>query len=187
VLRLKRSKVLQHIRYIRNQKSLYKSFINFFDEKKGHYFVPKFIAEYDDDSNISFASIFDGLGTIEDLSIFLKMDIEGGEYLCLPQCLPFLDKINGMVIEFHILAIADVKFEALLNTLSEKFYVAHVHGNNYGKLIYNTNIPEILEITLINKKLVSKEVVLSKKDYPLKNLDAPCNQYKEDYKLTFSK
>jgi hypothetical protein len=186
LLRLKRSMVLHHISYIRNQKSLHKRFVDFFDERKGHYFVPKFIAEYDDDINVSFAAIFDMLGNIEDLSVFLKMDIENSEYLCLPQCIPFLDKINGMVIEFHILAIADTKFEALLDKLSTKFYIAHIHGNNHSKTIYKTNIPEVLEITLINKKLVSKDIVLSKKDYPLKNLDAPCNKNKEDYKLTFS-
>jgi hypothetical protein len=186
LLRLKRSKVLQDIRYIREQKALYKKFKTFFDETNGHFFIPKFIGEYDDEINTSFGTIFRELGNVEDATIFLKMDIEGGEYLCLPQLMPYLDKINGMAIEFHGLAVADMKFDGILDELSNKFYVAHVHGCNCAKLIYNTNIPSVIEITFINKKLVHEKIVLSNKTYPVEGLDSPCDKNKQDYKLVFT-
>lgn len=130
LLRFKRSFVLYHLGVLRKAKD----FDSFFNEKKGRHFIPKFIERYDDEQNTCFDTIFTGLGEIEDLSVFLKMDIEGGEYLCLPELMPYLDKINGMTIEFHNLEIADVKFEALLDAFSSNFYVAHVHGNNCSNL-----------------------------------------------------
>jgi hypothetical protein len=52
-LKLKRSRVLHLIRYIRGQKYLLKSFNMFFDEKRNHFFIPKFIERYDDEQNTS--------------------------------------------------------------------------------------------------------------------------------------
>ena len=114
------------------------------------------------------------------------MDIEGNEYLCLPQLLPFLNKLNGMVIEFHNLAVTDMKFEMLLDEFSKEFYVSHVHGNNFFNLMDKTNIPPVLEVTFINKKLVSEKVVLSKQKYPIEGLDAPCDRFKDDYEISFN-
>ncbi|MDR2509547.1 MAG: hypothetical protein LBC77_02760 [Spirochaetaceae bacterium] len=183
--RLKRSRVLHQIRYIREQVHLLKSFKMFFDEKKDHFFVPKFIERYDDEQTTCFKTIFKELGAVDDLSIFLKMDIDGVEYLCLYDLIPYLDKINGMVIEFHNLEIADMKCEELLNEFSKKFYVAHTHGNNNRKLIYRTNIPTILEMSFINKKIAPEKIKLSDKKYPIKGLDAPCCKNIEDYELKF--
>jgi len=160
-------------------------FHRFFNNEDDRFFIPKFLGEYDDAKNICFETIFKELGNIEDLSIFLKMDIEGGEFLCLPQLLPFSNKLNGMAIEFHNLAVTKTKFEMLLDEFSGNFYVSHVHGNNFGKLIPETNIPSVLEMTFINKNLVSEKVVLSKRNYPLEGLDAPCKKHKEDYQLVF--
>jgi hypothetical protein len=183
-IKLKRSGVLRHIRGICEEKRLFKSFKMFFDEKD-HFFVPKFIERYDDEQNICFATIFKELGEVEDLSIFLKMDIEGGEYLCLYDLMPYLDKINGMAIEFHNLEIADMKCEELLNEFSSKYYVAHTHGCNFSKLIYKTTIPSVLEMSFINKKISPERIKLSDKEYPIKGLDAPCWKKIEDYVLKF--
>lgn len=183
LLRLRCSKAKNHLKQFR----LSKEFYRFFDNKNGRYFIPKFIGQYDDEQNTCFETVFKGLGDIEDMSIFLKMDIEGGEYLCLPQLLPFLNKLNGMAIEFHNLAVADMKCEMLLDEFSKNFYISHVHGCNFGKLIYGTNIPSVLEMTFINKKLVLEKAVLSKRNYPIVGLDTPCNRFMDDYKLTFNK
>lgn len=171
----------EHFKQFRLSKEFYK----FFNKKNGVYYIPKFLGQYDDEKNVCFDTIFKNIGDINDLSVFVKMDIESAEYLCLPQVMPFLDKINGMVVEFHQLDIAGGKFENILDDLSSKFYIAHVHGNNYGHRIYKTNVPSIVEITFINKSLVSGNVALSKQNYPIESLDAPCNKFKEDYKLTF--
>ncbi|MDR2408408.1 MAG: FkbM family methyltransferase [Bacteroidales bacterium] len=178
ILRLNGKMVKRHF----NHYMLSKNFYNFFDNKS-RFFVPKFIEQYDDEQNICFDTIFKELGSIDDLSVFLKMDIEGAEYLCLPQLMPYVHKLNGMVIEFHNLAVADTKFEMLLDEFAKQFYVSHVHGNNFVGLIYKTNIPSVLEMTFINKSLVDEKVVLSNKNYPIEGLDAPCNKFKADYKI----
>lgn len=71
-LKLKRSKILYHIRSIREQKLLYKKFKAFFNETSKHFFIPKFIEQYDDEINTSFETIFKEFENVEDLSIFLK-------------------------------------------------------------------------------------------------------------------
>ena len=164
---------------------LSKNFHCFFNTEKA-IFIPKYLGQYDDEINISFETIFKELGIVDDLSVFIKMDIELNEYLCLPQLTPYFEKINGMIVEFHQVGINDVKFEELLDTFSSYFYVVHTHGNNFSNLIFKTNIPETLEIAFINKKLIADQVALSKHNYPIKGLDAPNNKYKDDYKLTFT-
>jgi hypothetical protein len=180
ILRLRHSMAKRHF----NQFRLSKDFHQFFDNKN-RFFVPKFIGQYNDEQNVCFDTIFKELGSIDDLSILLKMDIEGSEYLCLPHLMPYLHKLNGMVIEFHNLAIADTKGEKLLDEFAKEFYVIHVHGCNFADLIYKTNIPSVLEMTFINKKLVQEKVVLSNKKYPIEGLDMPNNKFKEDYKISW--
>jgi len=160
-------------------------FYNFFNGKKRH-FIPKFIGQHDDEKNISFKTLFQSLSpTPKDLSVFLKMDIEGAEFHTLPLLVPFFDKLNGMAIEFHLRSKI-MNFFSLLDVFSTKFYIAHVHGCNFGKFVKNTNIPEILEIVFINKKIVRKKATLSELEYPVKGLDMPCNRTKKDLKLTFT-
>ena len=90
-----------------------------------------------------------------------------------------------MDIEFHQLDIAGKKFEEVLEMLLKQFYVAHTHGNNSSKQKYKTNLPDTLELTFINKKLVSEEIKLSEKKYPIIGLDFPCNILADDYELIF--
>ena len=119
------------------------------------------------------------------LSVFVKMDIEGSEYDTLPQFVPYLDNVNGMVIEFHNIDKYEKQFLKILDDFENKFYIAHVHGCNFAGLIENTNIPKTLEITFLNKKLVEEKKELSRKKYPIKGLDFPDNVYRKDYVLHF--
>ena len=180
ILRLRPNRIKHYLGTFQRAKDFY----NFFDGKKRH-FVPKFIGQYDDEQNISFETIFNELGDTEDMSIFLKMDIECAEYSTLPKLIPFLDKLNGMAIEFHDLTRMAMEFDELLDKFFTKFYVAHIHGCNFAGLIENTSIPSCLEMTFINKKIVPEKITLSRLEYPVKGLDAPCNIYRHDYKLLF--
>ena len=112
------------------------------------------------------------------------MDIEGWEFRTLPQFTPFFDKINGFVVEFHELDITSGKFEEVIEILSSDFYIAHTHANNCAGLIYGTDLPMYLEITFINKQLVTN-VELSSASYPITNLDFPNNENIEDIPLNF--
>jgi hypothetical protein len=114
------------------------------------------------------------------------MDIEGGEYQCLPQIKPYTDKINGMAVEFHDLDANIEKFEEILDLLKQDFYIAHIHNSNFSDLTPGINITSVVEITFMNKILASGDVKLSKAVYPVKGLDFPCDwRSKDNYKLIF--
>jgi hypothetical protein len=168
------------------------NFYNFFNTKRGKYFIPKFIGNNDDQIYITVDTIFNNLnvselryGGINDLSIFIKMDIEGDEYNILNNFKPYYNKINGLVIEFHNIDKNDIKFNEILNELLQIFYIAHIHGCNYSRFIENMNISSAIELTFINKKICNEEIILSRKQYPIKNLDSPCNPYKKDILIKF--
>jgi hypothetical protein len=153
-------------------------FLSVFDNKRGFY-IPKFLDLYDDDSHICFNTIFN---TTESNLILIKMDIEGGEFLVIPQLIPYLDRIVGLIIEFHSID-NNPQFEQILNVLLQKFYIAHFHGNNYSPM--KNGIPVVSEITFINKKFVKEPVSLSNKKYPIDGIDSPCLKNAPDYILEF--
>ena len=64
---LKRARVKRYF----NEFSLSKDFYLFFDNKE-HFFIPKFIGQYDDDKNICFQTIFEEIGNVEEHSVFIK-------------------------------------------------------------------------------------------------------------------
>lgn len=124
-------------------------------------------------------------------NIFLKIDIEGGEYSWLLMKENNLDKFGQIVIEFH--GINDDGFGTshidkikCFSKLSKTHYLVHAHGNNNGKK--TGNIPDIIELTYVNKKLVSPfgaigNLPLNKTKFPIENIDYPNNMYVEDYTL----
>lgn len=111
-------------------------------------FIKKNIDNFNDKRHTNLDNI---IQTYND--IFLKMDIEGGEYKWLIDA--DVTKFKQMVIEFH--GINDDGWGASLETkvkclekLALTHYVIHAHGNNYAGS--ENNIPDVLELTYINKK-----------------------------------
>jgi hypothetical protein len=194
LLVLRRSKVKEYWKHIVNTvRELNGDNINninkYFQKKHGRFFIGKYLGEYDDNIHISFDSIFNKIKDAGKTSVFIKMDIEGDEYKTLPCLLPYFDKINGLVIEFHGLNDS-VEFEEISRLLLKDFYVAHIHANNSGHLTvsnYGKVLPMILEITFIHKSLVSENVQLSPCTYPLKGLDFPNDKTHVDIELCFNK
>jgi hypothetical protein len=122
-------------------------------------------------------------------NIFLKMDIEGGEY---PWLLSIdekeLNKFKQIVIEFH--GITNNSFGCNYNNkveclkkLSNTHYIVHAHGNNNG--LVNNNIPDVIELTYINKKIFDSEPELNKQPLPDAKLDFLNNRYRNDVNLNF--
>jgi hypothetical protein len=159
----------------------------FFTPAKNRYFFKKYLGSHDNDEYISASTIFSThvKSPIKDLSVFVKMDIEESEYRTLPAFKPYYHLINGFAIEFHNLDILGNNFTEIVRELSEYFYVAHVHANNYGGYIYPAMLPRTLEITFINKKLVSGISVDSNSSYPIPGLDFPCNPKIPDIPIVF--
>lgn len=103
--------------------------------------------------------------------LVVKMDVEGSEWRSLagaPE--DVLDAIDQMAVEFH-----EVEHASFLDTtqrLSEFFYVAHVHHNNYGCRPGFDPFPgHVFEVLFVNKRIaVADPSVTARGPSPL---DAP--------------
>jgi hypothetical protein len=122
-------------------------------------------------------------------NIFLKMDIEGGEYSWLKNLdESLLDNTMQIAIELH--GINDdswsAKFDekvACINKLLKYHYIVHVHGNNH---VGTTNkIPDVIELTLVNKKYFKETPELNKLPLPDDKLDYKNNPASKDIDLNF--
>lgn len=120
--------------------------------------------------------------------IFLSIDIEGGEYpwlLSLPQ--DKLQKFKQICIEFHGLSaymwgssLSDKT--KCLKKLNQTHYIMHAHGNNHGGI--KNNIPDVLELTYVNKNHLLDIPGKNRTFLPIKGLDYPNNEKKTDYILS---
>ena len=117
-------------------------------------------------------------------NIFIKMDIEGWEwewFLSLNDT--HLNKITQLVIEIHgitnyswhnnfnINSFNCTPFEKYkcLEKLTKTHYLIHAHGSNHD-IVYN-KIPNVIELTYINKKMFKEIPKLNTKSLPALDLD----------------
>ena len=116
--------------------------------------------------------------------VILSIDIEGDEFKLLNDILNFNKNIHMIVIEFHFLNKKKKKFEKIVKKLKEKFNIIHIHGNNYTSFCTD-GLPVTLEMTFINKNLypITKKTLIKK--FPIKNLDYPNLNDKEDLKFYY--
>jgi hypothetical protein len=124
-------------------------------------------------------------------NIFLKMDIEGGEY-------PWLESLNEIdllhykqiVMEFH--GINDNSWNSSYQTkvkclkkLANTHFIVHAHGNNWAGIKYINNIvvPDVIELTFIRKDMLINPDFNST-SFPIENLDYKNNGSNPDICLT---
>jgi len=98
--------------------------------------------------------------------IVLKMDIEGAEYYVIDDLLKHQQQITGIVIEVHFTRASLESTYRLFSKLNEHFLLLHLHGNNCCQCKLN-EIPPVLELTYINKNLVSSYELTNNHKYPL--------------------
>jgi predicted O-methyltransferase YrrM len=133
--------------------------------------------------------------------IFLKMDIEGSEFNWLESITESeLDCFSQIVLEVHW--PFDIYRMNLLNKLNKTHYIIHIHGNNYcdrdipkhlpsgrtydGTVTINNpampsiRLPEVFEVTYINKKLCNNTLVELKEIQFPTAIDYPNNPNAED-------
>ena len=148
-------------------------------------FVKKNINSFNDTNNTNLHSLIEKYD-----NIFLKMDIEGGEYPWLSNINEFqLNKFKQIVIEFH--GITNDSWNCqysdkikCLEKLANTHYIVHAHGNNYGAVV--NNIPDVIELTYVNKKYFKDSVPkLNSKPLPNFNLDFPNYHVRSDINLNF--
>jgi hypothetical protein len=128
--------------------------------------------------------------------IFLKMDIEGSEFNWLDSMTENeLDNFSQIVLEVHW--PFDIYRMNMLKKLNKTHYIIHIHGNNYcdrdipkhlpsgrtydGTVTINNSIlsqiklPEVFEVTYINKKLCNNSLVEMKEIQFPTTIDFPNN------------
>ena len=109
-------------------------------------------------------------------NIFLKMDVEGGEYPWLLSIddEQLLSNFKQIVIEFHGITndgwgcCYSDKIKCL-EKLSKTHYIVHAHGNNNGPVV--KNIPDVIELTYVNKKYFNSVPEFNTTSLPIPNLD----------------
>ena len=117
--------------------------------------------------------------------IFIKMDIEAAEYRVLNSIFETDKKIVGMAIEFHQLDKYSDEFNKFIDRVLNTYFIVHIHGNNYSKLLQENDFPSVLEITFMNKYFLKGPIKPSKKTYPVEGLDQPNRHSRPDCKLIF--
>jgi len=147
-------------------------------------FFKKNISNFSDKDHTDLSHLTDKYG-----NIFLKIDIEGGEYPWLLQINENeLNKFKQIIIEFHGITNDswgcnyDDKVKCL-EKLSQTHYIVHAHGNNNSPVV--NNIPDVIELTYVNKNYFNSVPKLNKRPLPIPNLDFPNNGSKHDIKLNF--
>jgi len=147
-------------------------------------FIKKNINSFNDNNNSNLSFLINKYD-----NIFLKMDIEGGEYPWLLQIDETqLNKFKQIVIEFHGITNNGwgCNYEdkvTCLAKLSKTHYIVHAHGNNNGPVL--NNIPDVIELTYINKNYFNSVPELNTQPLPINNLDFSNWNVKPDINLNF--
>jgi hypothetical protein len=124
---------------------------------------------------------------LEGKKIFIKMDIEGGEYDAFKGILDNSDLVPGIVMELHVDKNVESFNQAifLLSGLNEKFYLLNIHGNNCADYYFTASnvrgrVPLILQLTYINKNLVKSARVSDDQSHPSKKDMPNCPRRKDE-------
>jgi hypothetical protein len=116
--------------------------------------------------------------------VFIKVDIEGGEYRVLSGLSEFYQRVNGLVVEFHHLIFLRDLVRTSVSGLKQFFDIVHVHVNNHNG-VDEGGMPDVIEITFENKNLRSGDDTASEREYPVEGLDYPNFVLHADFKLLF--
>jgi len=145
-------------------------------------FIKKNINNFNDSNNSNLFFL-----TEKYTNIFLKMDIEGGEYPWLLEIDESqLNNFKQIVIEFHGITNNGwgCSYEnkvKCLEKLSKTHYIVHAHGNNHSPVV--NNIPDVLEITYVNKNYFTGVPDFNTTPLPIINLDYANNPDLNDINL----
>ena len=156
----------------------YIDYLIFFRKNKIH-FQKKIVYKKVNDKEITIPQIIKNLD-----NIFLKIDIEGDEYQILNHVKKNTKNIIFLIIEFHEVHKNLKKIERFLKKLDLK--LIHIHANNFAGKNRN-NIPRVLELSLLNKKLYNVKNKLTRNNYPIKYLDYKNFKRRDEIKIKFIK
>ena len=143
-------------------------------------FIKKNISGVNNGSSSNLASLTERYD-----DIFLKIDVEGGEYPWIQSLTHAqLSKFKQIVMECHGVhndswgCSYETKKECF-EKLAETHYLVHAHGNNARSA--TMYIPNLLEVTYIRKDSIKGELPLNTSPLPIDGLDYPNNTNRPDH------
>lgn len=105
---------------------------------------------YDLDNGISLNTIISAAGPGE---IFLKIDIEGGEYRILDQIILHQKRFPAIVMELHDIDLHENRIRDFIGKL-ESHSIVWMNGNNYGDQTPDGN-PVVIEISFVRADFIN--------------------------------
>lgn len=123
------------------------------------------------------------LSVLDCENIFVKIDIEGGEWNLVNYLCSNNPTITGMVIEFHDIGRLRDWFIDCVNKLSRYFDIVHLHGNNTC-FQCDDGLPSVIELSFCHKRLLPSTNV-KRSDIYLHDLDRPNLATLPDIELFF--
>ena len=160
-------------------------FLELKNSKKINFYREKVVAKFNSKKNNSnISKIFARLNNNSKL-IGLKCDIEGDEYEIIDEVLKYKNYIKLMIFEFHSTDLKNDLFVKCVKMLQEHYHIIHLHGNNH-KNINQDGLPNVLEITFLNKEnFKNNEKLEYVYNFPIQNLDYPCDPTNDEIKISF--
>ena len=156
----------------------YIDYLNFFRKNKFH-LQKQIVPKKKTKNQITIPEILNKLE-----NIFLKIDIEGDEYLILDKIKKNSKNLIFLIIEFHEVHKNLKKIENFLKKLDLK--LIHIHANNFEGTNRN-KIPKVLELSLLNKKFFKIKNKFTKNNYPINYLDYRNFKRRDEIKIEFIK
>jgi hypothetical protein len=149
-----------------------------------HRHVAKLVAATEGDGRVTLDGLMDLAGEAEH-RVFLKVDIEGGEYGLIADILTHHQRINCVVVEFHRVGKSVERFNGAIAALQQQFQIVHVHGNNYRPYDTQHDFPDTVEVTLLHRDFMSQPAPAASWAYPRPGLDFPNLPSQPDHRLRF--
>jgi hypothetical protein len=106
---------------------------------------------YDGPGSVSLKTI---LAETDSDAIFLKCDIEGGEYRILDDVVANQHRFTAIAIEFHDLDLQRPRIDRFIRGL-DRFAIVRVHANNFGG-VDPSGDPLVIEMTLTRSDLIDR-------------------------------
>ena len=151
----------------------------FFFKKNNIHYKKKIVSKVKNNNEISINKILKPY-----TRVVLKIDIEGDEYKILNQIEYNSHKILFLIIELHNIDKNLNKITKFLKKLDLK--IIHIHANNFGGIDYKKD-PKVIELSLLNSKIIKIKNTYSNKKYPIVNLDYKNLKRRDDIKIKFRK
>lgn len=154
-------------------------------------FNPKGVAghNYQDKKNRTFETFKTNLKQHNQYGkVIVKMDIEGNEWHSLQTSLEdgSYKQITQLILETHELFTAKTSLadtiRTVLKELAEKFYIVHLHANNFGCKNNKKNVlpGDVIEITYVNRNIHNLNIIKNRLPKFPNTLDSPNNINKID-------